>query len=455
MVTSRIILRCKLSAACYNVCQADGPADLRQLIQKKDVFAAILDGGGDPAGFRQRLLDAGITGPSSPCPVILLVDSADPATRLAGLAAGADAVLARPVDEALLLATLRRLRRRTAGDAELLARAGVTGGLGFADRAEGFASPARVCVVPMTLSTGARLALRKRHLAQLCQRLPGDLLADDCGSDGVVLVASLAEAQAALRLIPELKARAATRDTAILFVTDPAPSDPSAAAAAQTGQLAAMALDLGADDVILGPALPEEIGLRVSRLLSRKAAMDTMRRRIDTGLRLAARDPLTGLYNRRVALPRLDEMLAETAADGRALAVMLVDLDRFKRVNDTFGHATGDRVLTEAAARLASTAGPCDLVARIGGEEFLLVLPGAPLPAAARAAARVSAALRDLPITDPAAPGGIRITASIGLAVRERPRDVTAAELVAEADRAMLIAKSDGRDQITVARTAA
>lgn len=455
VVTSRIILRCKLSAACYEVCHADGPADVARLAAEDGVVATIMDAGDSTDGITARLAAAGLPRPAGGVPLILLAEAGNPGLRIAGLAAGAAAVLERPVDEALLLATLRRLSRGTTGDAELMRQAKDTESFALCEAAEPFAPQPQICVVPAGSPQAAeriRNDLAGSVAARVSLRSVEDLLANGTGSDVVVLAAGAAQA---LRLIPELKSRAATRDAAILFSVDTAGPAEAEGATVGNGQLAAMALDLGADEVLPGGATAEETAFLVSRLLARKASADALRRRISAGLRLAARDPLTGLYNRRVAMPRLEQMLLRCGQENRPVAVMLVDLDRFKLVNDGYGHAVGDRVLVEVAARLAAAAGADDLVARIGGEEFLLACPGTALPAASMAATRISSALRDLPVRVPTITGGIRITASIGLAVRDPDLPGTAAGLIDEADRALLAAKSDGRDQITVARSAA
>ncbi|WP_165617659.1 GGDEF domain-containing protein [Klenkia soli] len=165
----------------------------------------------------------------------------------------------------------------------------------------------------------------------------------------------------------------------------------------------------------------------------------------------AVRDPLTGLHNRRHLDRTLLHALARSVDDGLPVAVVLVDVDRFKSVNDRFGHATGDAVLCAVAAELRAGTRSGDTVARAGGEEFVLVLPGADeaeaLARAETVRARVGALVHVVP-------GGVlTVTLSAGVAVARSGGD-GAAELLSRADRALYRAKSGGRDRVVAAGVA-
>ena len=138
--------------------------------------------------------------------------------------------------------------------------------------------------------------------------------------------------------------------------------------------------------------------------------------------------------------------------------VMLVDLDRFKSVNDRFGHAAGDAVLVEVARRLTESLRTEDMVARVGGEEFLIALPGAGIEDARIVGARLCDAVRDLPV---ALPSGqrIHVTTSIGVTLvptgESLPDQDALQAVIDRADRALLAAKASGRNQVTFGRSAA
>ena len=218
-----------------------------------------------------------------------------------------------------------------------------------------------------------------------------------------------------------------------------------------------MALDLGANDILSEGFLPAELAIRIRTQLRRKADSDRLRASVEDGLRLAVTDHLTGLYNRRYALAHLQRIAEAGRASGRAFAVMVADVDRFKAVNDTWGHAAGDAVLAEIAARLRDNLRPGDMVARIGGEEFLITMPDTGYVAAATAADRLRRVVSAEEIPIPGKPGGLTATISIGVSVSQPGMvpEASVTDLIERADCALLAAKSEGRNQVSLSRPAA
>ncbi|AKJ30262.1 sensor domain-containing diguanylate cyclase [Caldimonas brevitalea] len=183
----------------------------------------------------------------------------------------------------------------------------------------------------------------------------------------------------------------------------------------------------------------EDLEMRVAQ---RTAALERATAELES---LARRDPLTGLFNRRAADDRLEHELALHRRHGRPLAVLLGDVDHFKRVNDTHGHEVGDRVLIEVAQRLSAHCRGTDFIARVGGEEFLLLLPETDTLGAVQAAEK----LRRAVCAEPIAPVGT-VTLSIGVAQPQGPEPSPKAMLRA-ADQALYEAKRQGRDRVVVA----
>ena len=162
----------------------------------------------------------------------------------------------------------------------------------------------------------------------------------------------------------------------------------------------------------------------------------------------ADRDPLTGLYNRRYLENTLERELARCKRDGQALSLILIDIDHFKKVNDTYGHQAGDEVLVQLGRLLGDAVRAGDVACRYGGEEFLLLLPAMPLEAAQARAEDVRTAFDDLVVEF----GDFRLQATLSMGVAVYPGHGTAAdELVRSADRALYQAKLNGRDRVECA----
>lgn len=155
-------------------------------------------------------------------------------------------------------------------------------------------------------------------------------------------------------------------------------------------------------------------------------------------------DTLTGLPNRRLFMNRLDSAVLKSARSGRALALLFIDLDRFKSANDSFGHDVGDRILSEAAARINSCVRTCDTVARLGGDEFTVMMSDLPVPAHIEIAAQKIIDIVALPFTVNG--DVIQLSASIGITLYSQDA-TSSSELISNADRAMYVAKSRGGNQ--------
>lgn len=163
---------------------------------------------------------------------------------------------------------------------------------------------------------------------------------------------------------------------------------------------------------------------------------------------LAGTDELTGIANRRELLSGLNREIAASLRTDRPLAFALVDIDHFKRVNDGFGHPAGDEVIRKVAREALAAVRGCDLVGRIGGEEFALVLPGAGVAQAYEICERLRQRIQSDVIE---LPEGETISVSISSGVSRLLKDETADELIARADAALYEAKQGGRDQVRLA----
>ncbi len=204
------------------------------------------------------------------------------------------------------------------------------------------------------------------------------------------------------------------------------------------------AFDGGAHDYVRKPFVPDELAARVEAAARLKSERDELS--ADASL-----DPLTKLPNRRALGVELEREYALARRGRPPFAVLLLDVDHFKAVNDEHGHAAGDRVLEEIAGRLRRRARTSDVVGRWGGEEFLVVAPDTGLDGAVALAEDLRQAIAETPMVLGTGVATVAVTASVGVAVWQRE---TVDELLGRADDAMYDAKSRGRDLVVAARTA-
>ena len=176
---------------------------------------------------------------------------------------------------------------------------------------------------------------------------------------------------------------------------------------------------MGVNDYLTRPIDRNELLARVRTQIRRKRHSDHLRDRLEESVELAITDALTGLHNRRYMETHLTALAEQARAAGRPLSVLLADIDNFKSINDTYGHDAGDNVLREFAARFRRNIRSIDLACRIGGEEFVIVMPETGLERARQVGERLRACIAAEPFQ---ANGDTRlnVTASVGIATLER-----------------------------------
>ncbi|MEL6645492.1 MAG: diguanylate cyclase [Pseudomonadota bacterium] len=436
-LTSRILLKAILTEAHYEVSLVCDSASANGVLRHHRPNVVILgetlaDGPGTVVLERLRArVETRAT------PVIMLSDHADAEARIAALSAGADEMMAKPISEATLLARLRSLMRAYETETALDEREGAVHDMGFSEARPAFTPAASVIIAGCDSAASTQWAADLRpHLADPITSLPPDTVLSSRAADLYVIGASQ-NPEAGLRLLAELRARAETRYAAIVLVHH-----------IEDTETAVNALDLGASDLIAGGFDPAEMALRLKIQLHRKHSADRLRASVEDRLRLAVIDPLTGLFNRRYADAHAERIARRADDSGQPYAVIIADIDRFKQVNDQYGHSAGDTVLIEVAQRLKNNLRPTDMVARLGGEEFLIIMPEVTTESALAAAKRLCARVRAGGIRIPAVPTALGITVSLGLAMGMPGESFE--QVIAKADGALYDAKEAGRDTVTI-----
>jgi two-component system cell cycle response regulator len=435
------LLEAKLSAEYYQVTTAfDGVSALEAAQNERPdiILLDVMMPGLDGFEVCRRLKAEPVT---RHIPVVLVTALDGRQDRLTGLKAGADDFLTKPIDDVALFARVRSLTRLKLVIDELRQREASGRRIGVIESVAGRlgGSGGRIVIADDHERQSRRIAdeLGVEHrpviemepeLAHIAVRARADLL----------IVNIAATNFDGLRLAAQIRSDETTRHVPILAVTE-----------AGERTRAMKALEIGVNDLIARPVDPEELAARARTLIRQKRYTDFLRNNLDNSLELAVTDPLTGLHNRRYMSSQLAGLAKRAHHGGGPVSALLVDIDHFKRINDSFGHDVGDAVLREFAVRLATNVRAIDLPCRYGGEEFVVVMPDTPLDAAERVAERLRLHVSGAPFHVAGAAELLTVTISIGVATT-LGEDDTPEALLKRADEAVYQAKSKGRNLVVL-----
>ena len=196
------------------------------------------------------------------------------------------------------------------------------------------------------------------------------------------------------------------------------------------------------------PVDTNELFARTRTQLRHKRNYDRLRNGFEQNLMMALVDPLTGAFNRRYLDAHLPRYLTRSAENKKPLTVQILDIDHFKLVNDTYGHANGDTVLKEISRRVMAGVRPSDFFVRLGGEEFAVVMAETSLPNAFKIAERLRQTIAETLIPIAGNDEGIRVTISIGMADTYPATEGTPNKVFDRADAALYRAKHEGRNRV-------
>lgn len=378
-------------------------------------------------------------------PVVMVTALDQPTDRVRGLKAGADDFLTKPVNDLQLISRVKSLLRLKTLSDELRIRADTAHTMGIDDltrAGEGRADEtAQVLLVDGRANSQERIIKALKPVADvLALSDPQAALFEAAESAfDLVIVNANFEDYDPLRLCSQLRSLERTRFLPILIITEQGADD-----------MVVRALDLGVNDYLIRPVDANELVARSLTQIRRKRYNDRLRASVKQTIELAVTDPLTGLYNRRYLDNHLNVLFNRSMARGRPLSVLITDIDRFKHVNDTYGHDGGDEVLREFSNRVRSTIRGADLACRYGGEEFVVVMPDTSPEIAAAVAERLRAAIESAPFMLKHSGEALNVTASFGIASRIASV-LTPGQLMKQADLALYEAKNTGRNRVVAA----
>jgi two-component system, cell cycle response regulator len=435
------LLQARLSAEYFDVITAMSGDEALAICERAKCDIVLLDVMmPDMDGFEVcRRFKAGPT--THHIPVVMVTALDQPSDRVKGLQAGADDFLTKPVSEIALIARVRSLARLKVMTDELRMRAlasrdiGVTGG-----EREALTEAGRnghiLLVDDRPLSYEHMAAILAGEHSVDIEADPNAALFRAADGNYDLLIVSLALVDFdGLRLCSQVRSLARTRNTPILAIAD-----------ADENARLVRGLEIGVNDYLFRPIDKNEILARVRTQIRKKRYTERLRDSVQTSIELAITDALTGLHNRRYMETHIAGLVEQALSRDQPLAVLVLDIDHFKLVNDTHGHDAGDEVLREFARRMRKAIRGIDLACRYGGEEFVVVMPETDLDAATAVAERLRRRIASEPFPIQQGAQGIDVTISIGIAALGGNDD--AASVIKRADQALYRAKRNGRNRV-------
>ncbi|WIY54396.1 PleD family two-component system response regulator [Devosia sp. YIM 151766] len=435
------LLEARLTAEYYEVVSACSGAEALAICQEREIDIVLLDVMmPEMDGFEVcRRLKADPR--THHVPVLMITALDQPSDRVQGLDAGADDFLTKPVDDTQLMARVKSLVRLKSLTDELRARALTGQQIAVEDALRAMdsisASDGSILIIDSDARHAERIKnyLTPEHRVDILTQ-PADAVFQVTGAQyDLALVSMSLDDFDPLRVCSQVRTVEHTRNLPIILMADPADKP-----------LVVRALDLGINDFIHRPVERNELLARVRTQIRRHRYALELRQSVSNTMALAVTDELTGLYNRRYFDRHLNVMLGKALEQERDLALMILDIDYFKAVNDAHGHDVGDRVLREFSARLRRNIRGVDLACRFGGEEFVVLMPDTDTVQAEAVAERVRQSIAEKPF----AVGTARplvVTVSVGVSLNEHLAD-TPEGMIKRADVALYRAKREGRNRV-------
>jgi len=436
------LLEAKLTSEYFDVLTAMNGQDALKIIDEEHPDIILLDvmmPGMDGFEVCRRIRANPKT---THIPVIMVTALDQPKDRVAGIEAGADDFLTKPVSDLPLFARVRSLARLKLLMDELRMRETTSQdfgiGLGPDLNQKIHFEDAKVLLI----EDYARVANRiSNYMADLAHIDVDDVVSGEISTENLdqydlfIISLSLNETDG-FRLCSQIRSSEITRKIPILVLMDEG----------DTNQMV-KAMELGVSDYITRPIDKNELVARARSQIRQKRYADSLRRNMQKNIEMAMTDSVTGLYNRHFLSTHLDNLMAKENDKRKKVSLLMMDLDKFKLVNDTYGHVSGDEVLKEFAQRITNNIRNIDLAARFGGEEFVIVMPDTNLEYARFAAERLCTSISDEPFAISGSDTPIKITVSIGLALAG-DKNLSGSKLLVCADSALYKAKENGRNQV-------
>lgn len=442
--TNVLLLETKLSNEYYDVVTARDGFEAIQLTKERNPDLILLDvmmPGIDGFEVCRRLK-------SDPevahIPVVMVTALSSKSDRLRGLEVGADDFLTKPFNDIVFFARTKSLIRIKLLLDELRLRDQTSAQIGGADLTQNMftanVSGSKVLVVDDNSRQSRMLSEKLSELYTVEVAVDADSASERMKRDSydVVIISTEMASSEGLRLASLLKSREESRHVPIIIMVNESRT-----------QTMLKALELGINDYLLLPLDTNEMMARVRTQIRRKKYQDALRSSYEKTVSRSVTDALTNLYNRHFMDTHLENMVQQSHKHQRPMSLMLIDVDHFKPINDTYGHDAGDEVLRGLSKVIVNSIRTADMAARFGGEEFVVLLPETDMLSGTVVTDRIRKMVEMTPFKVGHEIGSLNVTVSIGAA--QLRKGETPAQLLKRADEALYKAKNSGRNQVQLA----
>jgi two-component system cell cycle response regulator len=436
------LIEAKLNAEYYTVLTADSGKKALEILSNSSVDIILLDVMmPEMDGFEVCKIIKN-NPQTSHIPVVMVTALTEVQDRITGLEAGADDFLAKPINDVELFARIKSLVRTKIVLDELRLRNQTNNEFGSVNsHANINVDNSKILLIEDDIVQSKQAA---QKLSNMGQNIQVSISADQAeimslssagDYDLLIISAQLTDIDS-LRLCSQIRSTEITRHVPILMMVEE-----------EEKKILIRAFELGVNDYIITPMEGNELMARSKTQIRRKRYQDALKNNYQQSFNLAITDALTGVYNRRYFDSHCKNLVDQAHSMNRPLTLMIVDIDHFKMVNDTYGHLAGDIVIKQIAKQLGQYMRVTDFVARYGGEEFVIVLPNTEAKDAESIANRVRVSVEETPfVISPEL--SINKTASIGVTSILPGDDKDT--LVERADKALYQAKETGRNKVVL-----
>ncbi|AAW70775.1 PleD-like response regulator containing 2 CheY-like receiver domains and a GGDEF domain [Wolbachia endosymbiont strain TRS of Brugia malayi] len=439
------LLEARLKAEYYTVIVAHDSEEAIDLVAKQQPDIILLDIMMPKINGFKVCKNLKSTPLTTHIPIIMVTALHDTHDRVQGINAGADDFLTKPIDETALSARIKSLTRLKMVIDELRLRGetnaeicGVAGSSIMDYSNQIFDSNILVVDEDIFQAEQIHNVLKQRFKLINILNDPMEALKVGIEDNYDLIISDMQFSETdGLRLCSEFRSKVETRYTPILILSED-----------YNKNNLVKALDVGANDYLTVPLDESELIARVNLQVKRKRYQDALRMNLFNNAEMSIKDPLTNCYNRRYFDTHLRNIIKDSVEKNRRLSLMILDIDYFKIVNDDFGHSAGDELLKQIQKRISENIRVTDLLARFGGEEFVVVMPDTNISDAYIVAERIREIIATEPFILSDKNTTHNVTVSIGVVEMQESDLDNIEKFIVRADRYLYKAKNSGRNRV-------